>query len=170
MKTLYWRCCALFAAAAIALGAFGAHALRAWLTPEQLAIYQTAVQYQMYHALGLGLIAALQDRLGTSPSRRLAWAGGLMLAGIVLFSGSLYALVFTGFGWLGWITPCGGISLIAAWLVMACVGFDFSGNANRYGRRGRASRRYQTTLTDSDLTIPVEATVDSKHPDHNTPS
>jgi len=102
---------------AVACGAFGAHALRSRLTPEALAIWQTAVQYHAWHALallGVGLWLARTPEVGA-----LAWAGWLFVAGIVLFSGSLYALAFTGVKGLGAITPFGGVAFLAGWLVLA---------------------------------------------------
>jgi uncharacterized membrane protein YgdD (TMEM256/DUF423 family) len=108
---------ALAGAAGVALGAFGAHALRARLSPEMLGIYQTGVQYHLWHALGLVAIGIVAIHLpGSAP---LKWAGWLMLAGIVLFSGSLYVLAATGVRWLGAITPFGGAAFIAAWLALA---------------------------------------------------
>jgi uncharacterized membrane protein YgdD (TMEM256/DUF423 family) len=108
---------ALAAAAGVALGAFGAHALKARLAPEMLAIYQTAVQYHLWHALGLIAIGAVAMHFPAASA--LKWAGWLMLAGILLFSGSLYLLAVSGVRWLGAITPFGGAAFIAAWLVFA---------------------------------------------------
>ncbi len=102
---------------AVAFGAFGAHALRARLAPDMLAIYQTAVQYHFWHALGLIAIGLAAAHLADSTA--LKWAGMLMLAGIVLFSGSLYALALTGVRALGAITPFGGAAFIAAWITLA---------------------------------------------------
>lgn len=102
---------------AVLLGAFGAHALRARLSGEMMAIYHTANQYHFYHALGLlgvGLVAA---HLPESTSVK--WSGWLMLFGIVVFSGSLYVLALSGVRWLGAITPIGGTAFIIAWLVLA---------------------------------------------------
>ena len=107
----------LLLALAVALGAFGAHALKNRLPPDLLAVYHTAVQYHFYHALGLLLIGVLA--LQFPPSMWLRVAGGLMLAGVVLFSGSLYLLSFTGVRWLGAVTPLGGIAFIGAWLALA---------------------------------------------------
>lgn len=101
----------------VGLGAFGAHGLRGMLSESQLATYHTGVDYQLWHALGLGLIGLLAERF---PDRKtLHWAGGLMLAGIVVFSGSLYLLSLTGIRWLGMITPFGGGALLAAWVLLA---------------------------------------------------
>jgi uncharacterized membrane protein YgdD (TMEM256/DUF423 family) len=107
---------ALAAALGVALGAFGAHALKARLSAEMLAVWQTAVQYHLWHALGLIAIGLLAQHLPTSVPVRLA--GWLMLAGIVLFSGSLYAMALSGSRWLGAVTPFGGACLIIAWLVL----------------------------------------------------
>jgi len=102
---------------AVLLGAFGAHALRGRLSPDLLGIYQTAVQYHFWHALGLLAIGLVATQLPASVSLR--WAGWLMLAGIVLFSGSLYLLATTGVRWLGAVTPLGGTAFIAAWALLA---------------------------------------------------
>jgi len=114
---LYLALGAAACALAVAFGAFGAHALRARLAPDMLAIYQTAVQYHFWHALGLVAIGLATAHLPESPA--LKWAGGLMLAGIVLFSGSLYALALTGVRALGAITPFGGAAFIAAWIAFS---------------------------------------------------
>lgn len=105
------------AALAVILGAFGAHALRARLSPEMLAVYHTASQYHFYHALGMLLVGVLATQMRNSGQLQLA--GYLMLAGIVLFSGSLYVLAISGVTWLGAITPLGGVSFIAAWVILA---------------------------------------------------
>ncbi len=107
----------LAAALGVVLGAFGAHALKAKLPPEMLAVYQTAVQYHLWHALGLVAIGLTAFQLPASVA--LKWAGWSMLAGIALFSGSLYALAITGSRWLGAITPFGGAAFIGAWLAFA---------------------------------------------------
>jgi uncharacterized membrane protein YgdD (TMEM256/DUF423 family) len=109
---------ALAGAAAVALGAFGAHALKARLAPDQLAVWQTAVQYHFWHALALVAIGIL-GALALPGSTALKWAGWLMVAGLVLFSGSLYVLVLSGARWLGAVTPFGGTAWIAAWLLLA---------------------------------------------------
>jgi uncharacterized membrane protein YgdD (TMEM256/DUF423 family) len=101
---------------AVMLGAFGAHALKKLLTPDMMTIYETAVQYHFYHALGLLAVGLLMLHLPTSVW--LKWSGWLMLIGIVVFSGSLYALAISSQRWLGAITPIGGTAFIAAWLVM----------------------------------------------------
>jgi uncharacterized membrane protein YgdD (TMEM256/DUF423 family) len=100
----------------VAAGAFGAHALRARLTLEHLAIFETGARYQMYHALALLGVALLVDRW---PGASLQWAGWLFVIGTVLFSGSLYALALTGTRWLGAITPLGGVAFLAGWICLA---------------------------------------------------
>ena len=105
------------ALAAVALGAFGAHALKTRLSTEMLALWHTGVEYHVYHALGLlavGLVAAQLPE-----SMLLKWSGWLMLAGIVLFSGSLYALALSGERWLGAVTPIGGTAFLTAWALFA---------------------------------------------------
>jgi uncharacterized membrane protein YgdD (TMEM256/DUF423 family) len=107
---------AAFALTAVLLGAFGAHALKDHLSPEMLAVYHSAVEYQFYHAFGL-LVVGISTN-STPNSRLLRWSGALMISGIVLFSGSLYLLSVTGTHWLGAVTPFGGIAFVAAW---ACL-------------------------------------------------
>ncbi len=97
---------------AVALGAFGAHALKAKLSPEAMEIYKTAVLYHLIHALGLLALAGVS---GTASDGRLFWAGTLLVSGIVLFSGSLYLLAVTGQKWLGAVTPLGGLAFLSAW-------------------------------------------------------
>ena len=101
---------------AVALGAFGAHALRERLSSEMLAVFETGVRYQMYHALALLLVSAMMARMG-------GWlvvaSGWLFTAGIVLFSGSLYLLALTGVTILGAITPIGGLAFLAGWACLA---------------------------------------------------
>jgi uncharacterized membrane protein YgdD (TMEM256/DUF423 family) len=101
---------------AVAAGAFGAHALRARLTPADLEIFETAARYQMYHALALLGAAWVAARW---PGGAATAAGWLFLAGTVVFSGSLYLLVLTGQRWLGAVTPLGGVALLAGWLALA---------------------------------------------------
>ena len=105
-------------AVAVSLGAFGAHALRDRLDAYSLDVFQRAVFYHFIHALGL-LLVSLLARTGAIPLQtggRIAW---LLLAGIALFSGSLYLLALTGARWMGAITPFGGICFIAAWVWLA---------------------------------------------------
>lgn len=106
----------------VAMGAFGAHALRPGFSARMMEIYQTAVDYQMWHALGLVLIGILLRFY--RESKLLRWAGWLMFFGIVVFSGSLYTLSISGMRWLGAITPIGGMSFLAAWVLMAKFSFN----------------------------------------------
>jgi uncharacterized membrane protein YgdD (TMEM256/DUF423 family) len=99
----------------VALGAFGAHALRAKLNEYSLDVYKTAVLYHFIHALGLFVVAWLST-ISSDPKINLA--GIFMLVGIILFSGSLYVLSVTGIKWLGAITPLGGLSFLAAWALV----------------------------------------------------
>jgi uncharacterized membrane protein YgdD (TMEM256/DUF423 family) len=101
---------------AVAAGAFGAHALRARLAPDLLAVFETGARYQMYHALGLLGVAWIASR---APSPLAAWAGWLFLLGTVLFSGSLYALALSGIRIFGAITPLGGLAFMAGWVCLA---------------------------------------------------
>lgn len=102
------------AALVVILGAFGAHGLRLRLTPEMMAIYQTGVQYHVFHSLGLLAVGLTLTQL--PESKLLKSSGWLMLAGIFIFSGSLYLLSITGLRGLGAVTPLGGIAFIAAWI------------------------------------------------------
>jgi uncharacterized membrane protein YgdD (TMEM256/DUF423 family) len=108
---------AVAAGLAVVFGAFGAHALRGALQEAELAVYRTAVDYHMWHALGLAIVGLAAER--QPQVRLLRWSGWLMLAGIVLFSGSLYALSLSGLRWLGMITPLGGLAFIVAWALLA---------------------------------------------------
>jgi len=106
---------------AVSAGAFGAHGLKQILSPELLAIWQTAVNYQMIHALGMLTVALLMPKLDSAALR---WAGNMMLTGIIIFSGSLYALALSGIRLLGAITPFGGIAFLAAWLLIAWAAYQ----------------------------------------------
>ena len=107
---------ALFAFLGVAAGAFGAHSLKAVLSSEMLAVFETAVRYQMYHAFAL-LAVGWAGTQSQQPSVRLA--GWMFVLGIVLFSGSLYGLSFSGSRWLGAITPLGGVAFLAGWALLA---------------------------------------------------
>ena len=109
----------LAALAAVVLGAFGAHALKSRLSAEMLALWQTGVEYHVYHALGLLAVGLVATQL--PESALLKWSGWLMLAGIALFSGSLYALARSGERWLGAITPIGGLGFLAAWALFVAA-------------------------------------------------
>ena len=102
----------------VALGAFGAHALKVWLPLQQMTIYETAVRYHLLHTLALLGVAALGAAV-PARARALNWVARGFLLGIVLFSGSLYALALTGLSWFGAITPLGGAAWIAAWAGLA---------------------------------------------------
>lgn len=103
------------AALAVLLGAFGAHSLKARLTTDMMAVYQTGLQYHLFHALGLLAVGIAAKQIGNSVWLR--GSGWLMLAGILVFSGSLYLLGITGWTWLGAATPLGGVSFIIAWVL-----------------------------------------------------
>jgi uncharacterized membrane protein YgdD (TMEM256/DUF423 family) len=102
---------------AVALGAFGAHALRARLAPDMLAIYETGVKYHLIHSLGLILIGIILHWM--SPGVLIQWSGWLLLAGIIIFSGSLYILSISGTKAWGAVTPLGGLSFLAGWILLA---------------------------------------------------
>lgn len=107
---------ALSAFCSVAGGAFGAHALRARLSPDLLDVFETAARYQMYHALSLLCVGVLMSRFA---SPWLAGSGWLFVAGTLLFSGSLYLLVLTGMRWLGAVTPLGGLAFLLGWALLA---------------------------------------------------
>ena len=107
---------ALSGAIGVAAGAFGAHALRDTVEPRLLEVFETAARYQMYHALALVAVGLVGSRW---PSRLLAAAGWLFVVGTLFFSGSLYAMTFTGIRALGAVTPIGGVCFIAGWLCLA---------------------------------------------------
>jgi uncharacterized membrane protein YgdD (TMEM256/DUF423 family) len=107
---------ALGCMAGVITGAFGAHALEQVLSPDRLQTWDKGVDYLFIHALGLILLGVLET---AAPKKCHRVAGGLMMAGILLFSGSLFVLVLSGVRWLGMITPLGGVSFVAAWLVLA---------------------------------------------------
>lgn len=108
---------ALAMALGVILGAFGAHGLKNKLTPDLLAVYHTGVEYHLYHALGLILVGVLINQFPQVSGLQLG--GWLLLAGILIFSGSLYVLATTGIRWLGAITPIGGTAFIAGWVWIA---------------------------------------------------
>ncbi len=103
---------ALLAALGVGLGAFGAHALKARLGPAALGWWETAVQYQMWHAIGLVALGALGGERMRAPA-------SLLVAGIAIFCGSLYVMALTDMRWLGAVTPVGGVLMIAGWLLAA---------------------------------------------------
>jgi uncharacterized membrane protein YgdD (TMEM256/DUF423 family) len=111
---------ALLMALAVILGAFGAHGLRSRLDAYSMGVYERAVFYHFLHALGM-LIASTLPRAGLLSQSAGAWVCALLLAGVLIFSGSLYILAVSGMRWLGAITPIGGLSFIAAWLLLAAA-------------------------------------------------
>jgi len=113
---LFFALGCLSAFLAVALGAFGAHALKARLPTDLLAVFETGVRYQMAHALALLAVAWACTRWPGSAATASGW---LFVAGSVLFSGSLYALSLSGVRWLGAITPLGGVAWLAGWLCLA---------------------------------------------------
>ena len=110
---------------AVAAGAFGAHALRAVLTPDLLAVFETGARYQMYHALALIGVAVVS---AASPQRRIvAAAGWFFVGGTLLFSGSLYLLALTGIQWWGAVTPVGGVAFLAGWVCLGAAAIGTRG-------------------------------------------
>ena len=101
---------------AVALGAFAAHGLKSCLAPDLLAIFETGVRYQFYHAFALIAVAWALQLGSQGPARAAGWC---FVAGTVIFSGSLYALALSGLRWLGAITPLGGLAFLAGWLLLA---------------------------------------------------
>jgi uncharacterized membrane protein YgdD (TMEM256/DUF423 family) len=118
MDALWFRVGAVAAALGVALGAFAAHGLKSRVDPGLLAAFETGVRYHMYHALALLGVSWAASRW---PASWCSAAGWLFVLGIVLFSGSLYAMTLTGARWLGAITPLGGLSFIAGWIVLAAA-------------------------------------------------
>lgn len=106
---------ALLAGISVAIGAFGAHGLKSMVTPERLQVFEIGVRYQMYHALALLFVGWTMR----TASVDLLLVGWLFIAGIALFSGSLYILVLGDFARLGMVTPLGGVAMIAAWVILA---------------------------------------------------
>ena len=106
-------------AVAVLLGAFGAHGLKAHVTPDLLAVWETGVRYHVYHALALLILGPVQAFLGEAAERACRITGVLFIAGIVVFSGSLYVLTLTGVRWLGAVTPLGGVAFVVGWIVLS---------------------------------------------------
>jgi len=118
MQNNFLLLAAIFGFLGVAFGAFGAHGLRDRLSPEMLSVFEIGVRYQMYHAFALLAVAIAIKQFGRT--RLLYIAGWSFLAGILIFSGSLYALALTGTGMFGAITPIGGVGLLIGW---ACLAF-----------------------------------------------
>lgn len=115
MSKLWLSFSAVYGLLGVLLGAFGAHALKARLSPDLLAVWKTANEYQFYHALALGLVGLL---LRGTPDRALDLAGACFVAGVLVFCGSLYALALSNVRVLGAITPIGGLLFIAGWAML----------------------------------------------------
>ena len=116
MERFFFAAGALSAFTGVAAGAFGAHALKAKVTSDMLAVFEVGVRYQMYHAFALIACAWAMTKW---PGALVTASGWLFIAGTLVFSGSLYALSLSGIRWLGAITPLGGLALLAGWL---CLG------------------------------------------------
>ena len=118
MATNWFAAAAILCGLGVVLGAFGAHGLRERLTADMLAVFETGVRYHFIHALGLFAVAWAASRW---PGPLVGAAGWLFVAGIAIFSGSLYVLSISGIRWLGAITPIGGLCMIAGWALLAVV-------------------------------------------------
>ncbi len=116
---------AIFGGLGVALGAFGSHTLKAYLSKRSLEIFETGTRYQMYHALALLLVAILLTQIELPNPPTLVASGIAFIVGIVLFSGSLYALSLTGIQALGILTPIGGIVFIVGWGCLAAAALSF---------------------------------------------
>lgn len=133
MVKLFLAIAALLAGLSVALGAFASHGLKDKLTERALEIFETATRYQMYHALALALVAVLimqsesiqSELIGMTTQPWLNAAGYAFIAGIIVFSGSLYALSFSGIKVLGAITPIGGVAFMVGWGCVAIAAFSF---------------------------------------------
>ncbi len=115
MDRFFFSAGAIAAFIAVALGAFGAHSLKSKISADMLVIFEIGVRYQIYHAFGLMAVAWATTRW---PEASLNAAGWCFIAGIIIFSGSLYLLSFTGIRWLGAITPIGGLLFLAGWAIL----------------------------------------------------
>lgn len=119
MERFFFALASLFGGLAVALGAFGAHAMRGRIAENLLANFETGVRYHFYHALALVAVVVAIQRWPSSSLPVIA--GWLFVVGILIFSGSLYIMAFTGLRWLGAITPIGGVALIAGWICLLLV-------------------------------------------------
>jgi uncharacterized membrane protein YgdD (TMEM256/DUF423 family) len=121
MHKFFLQSAALLGAVAVALGAFGAHALKKMVSDVALNIFETAVRYQFYHVFALAIVGIIYRDFS---NKWMIWSGNLFIIGILLFSGSLYALTYfkgvgkSNFDWIGAITPLGGLAFIAGWVCM----------------------------------------------------
>ena len=116
MERIFLTIGAVMGALGVGAGAFAAHGLKARLTPDLLAVFETGARYQMIHALALLAVGLV---LARTPHPAVGASGWLFIIGVVIFSGSLYLLALTGVRWLGAITPIGGLAMIAGWLALA---------------------------------------------------
>jgi len=116
MDRIFFGIGALYGFLGVALGAFGAHALKQTLSPEMLAVFEVGVRYQMYHACALPALAWASTRW---PGKAMTLGGWLIVIGVLVFSGSLYALSLSGVRAIGAITPFGGAALLAGWVCVA---------------------------------------------------
>lgn len=107
---------ASFMALAVGFGAFGAHIAQDMLSPDRFDVFKTAVEYHFYHAIGLLILGLISQR--TESSKWIQWSGYCMIAGILIFSGSLYILTLTDTSWLGAVTPFGGVAFISGWFFL----------------------------------------------------
>lgn len=117
MERTFFTLAALLGGLAVGLGAFGAHALAGRVEPRLLEVFETGVRYHFYHALALFVVVFALNRWPNAGL--ISVAGWLLIVGILIFSGSLYLMTFTGIRWLGAITPIGGVAFIAGWLCLA---------------------------------------------------
>ncbi|NJL84103.1 MAG: DUF423 domain-containing protein [Chloroflexaceae bacterium] len=124
MEQIFVAIAASLAGLAVAAGAFASHALRNHLSDRALEIFETAVKYQMYHALALLLVALLIARATTVPNTLIA-AGYAFISGIIIFSGSLYGLSLSGIKWLGAVTPLGGVAFLLGWGCLAASALSY---------------------------------------------
>ncbi|NEO77463.1 DUF423 domain-containing protein [Moorena sp. SIO4G3] len=124
MTRIFLAIASILGGLSVAAGAFASHALKEKLTERALEIFQTGARYQMYHALALMLVALLLSRAEVAQTS-LTLAGSAFIAGIAIFSGSLYALSLTGIKWLGAIAPLGGAALILGWGCLAIAALSF---------------------------------------------
>ena len=121
MTQFFLTIAAIFGGLSVAGGAFGAHALREKISERSLEIFDTGARYQMYHALALLLVAMLMSSLDSPPTTLLV-SGWLFIIGVVIFSGSLYAISLTGIKSLGAVAPLGGLALMLGWAALAVAG------------------------------------------------
>lgn len=125
MTQIFMTIASILGGLAVAAGAFASHALKEQLSDKYLAIFETGARYQMYHALALLLVALLLNQSETPPSTFLVVAGYAFIAGVVIFSGSLYALSLTQIKGLGAIAPLGGAAFLIGWGCLAVAGWNF---------------------------------------------